>query len=258
MPPADDRRNVCVLGSVAADKLFPGQRAVGLRVRQNGVDYEVVGVTADPEQSSSMFSQGGFENLAIMPYRLIRERERESQINRIFIQTEPSREPKGLVAAIDRVLGARMDRDSYSVLTQEDLLQLVFKVMSILTTLLAGLTSIALVVGGVGIMTVMLMSVQERAREIGIRKAFGARRSDIFFQFLAEAAVLSLLGGFAGLGLSWAAASALARFTVIKPILNFPIVALAIGVCLGVGVVFGLIPAMRAARRDPVQSLRFE
>jgi putative ABC transport system permease protein len=254
----DSRARVCVLGSVAADRLFPGRSALGESVRHGGVEYQVVGVTADPGTSGGMLSQGGFENMAMVPYELIRRAETASQIDRIFIQTEPNREPKSLVAQVDRALGQRLERDSYSVLTQQDLLQLVFKVMTILTTLLAGLTSIALLVGGVGILTVMLMSVQERTREIGIRKAFGARRSDIFFQFLSEAAVLSTLGGLAGLAISAATAWGLARFTAIKPILNLPIVGLAMGVCLAVGVVFGLLPALKASNRDPVQSLRLE
>ena len=251
-------QRVVVLGSISADRLFPKGDAIGKMVDFNGTPYEVVGVTDDPESTNNLFSQGGFENMAFFPYELIRKSQKGAQINRIFIQTAPDKEPKSLVASVDKVLGARLDREMYSVLTQADLLKLVFKVMTILTTLLTGLTSIALFVGGVGIMTVMLMSVQERSKEIGIRKTVGARRSDIFVQFLGEAIVLSLAGGIAGLAVSFGVTKALAQFTVIKPLLTPGVVTMALGVCLAVGGVFGLLPAMRAARKDPVQSLRSE
>jgi putative ABC transport system permease protein len=181
-----------------------------------------------------------------------------AQINRIFIQTEPDREPRTLVKEVEKALGERLDRNTFSVLTQQDLLKLVFKLMGILTWLLTGLTSIALFVGGVGIMTVMLMSVHERTKEIGIRKAFGAKRRDIFWQFLAEALLLALVGVAAGLGVSAAACWALAKWTLLKPTITAGIVALAVSVCALVGAVFGIAPAMRAASRDPVSSLRYE
>ena len=130
--------------------------------------------------------------------------------------------------------------------------------MSILTSLLFGLTSIALFVGGVGIMTVMLMSVSERAKEIGIRKTVGAKRSDIFVQFLAEAVVLAIVGAAAGLLLSYGVCLALLYFTKIKPLMSIETIALSFGVSLAVGGIFGLIPAMKAARQDPVASLRHD
>lgn len=256
--PDEKNERVCVLGSVAAEKLFPNVSALDKTISYNGADFRVVGVTADPGGEGNIFSQGSFENMAFFPYELIKKAQPQAQIDRIFVQTEPEREPKSLVAAVEKVLDERLDRETFSVLTQQDLLRLVFKVMSILTTLLAGLTSIALFVGGVGIMTVMLMSVQERSKEIGIRKTVGARRSDVFIQFLTEAIVLSMAGGFAGLVFSGIVNALIARFTVIKPMMTPGIVAMALGVCLAVGTVFGLIPAIRAARRDPVQSLRWE
>jgi putative ABC transport system permease protein len=251
-------QRVCVLGSVAAKRIFGDEEPTGKAVKIGEASYEVVGVTEDAQSSNSLFSQGSFENMAFVPFDLVQSEQERAQINRIFIQTEPDREPKSLLAAVDRVLGERLARDMYSVLTQEDLLQLVFKVMSILTSLLTGLTSIALFVGGVGIMTVMLMSVHERAKEIGIRKTVGARRADIFVQFLGEAVAVSVVGGLAGLALSVIAAQAISQFTVIKPLLTADVVGLALGVCVAVGTLFGLWPAMRAAAKDPVESLRHE
>lgn len=256
--PEDDGERVVVIGSVARRNLFGEESALGRTVLINGEPYRVVGVTRDNESESSLFSQGGFENIATIPFATLKERVPGVQIHRIMIQTEPSVEPKSLIAAVDAALGERLDRQTYSVLTQEDILGLVYRLMGILTWLLTGLTSIALFVGGVGIMTVMLMSVNERAKEIGIRKTVGARRRDIFAQFLTEAVAIALLGGLAGLGLSAAACAALETWTPIRPLLTPGVAALGLGVSLGVGAVFGLIPALAAARRDPVVSLRRE
>lgn len=256
---ADDAGSaVCVIGSVAHRRLYEGRPAVGRTISYNGIAYRIVGVTQDREQGSSLFSMGSFENVMYVPYRFMRSRQPTMQIDRIIAQTRPDREPKGLVRSIDSLLGRQLSRETYSVVTQEDLLAILFKVMEILTWLLTGLTSIALFVGGVGIMAIMLMSVHSRTREIGIRKTVGARRQDIFAQFLAEAALVGALGAVMGLAVSWAVCAALYRYTPIKPLITGNVVALSLSVCLGVGAVFGLLPALRAARNDPVVSMRGE
>lgn len=254
----DDLKKVCVLGEVAKKKLFGDGPAVGKSVVYNGSSYEVVGVTRQRTDSSSLLSQGGFENFCYVPFQYVRATQPEAQVNRILIQAEPERNPKELVAAVERALGERLRKENFTVFTQEELLQFVFSLMGIMTWLLTGLTSIALFVGGVGIMTVMLMSVNERTKEIGIRKAFGAKQRDIFYQFLAEALLLALAGGAAGLVLSSIACWGLAQWTPLKPLITPGIVALALGISLLVGCVFGLVPAMRAAKREPVASLRYE
>lgn len=249
---------VCVIGSIAKANLFGEGSAIGRSVEVNGVQYRVVGVTEEKKAEDSLFAMGGFANVAYIPYETAREVVPNPQIHRIMIQTAPEQEPKALVAAVESALGERMGKDMYSVLTQGDLLKLVFKVMSILTYLLVGLTSIALFVGGVGIMTVMLMSVNERSKEIGVRKTVGAKTVDIFAQFFIEAVVVSGLGGLVGLGISTVVCVILSQTTVLKPLLTADVVALSLGVCLGVGMVFGIWPAIRAAKADPVSSLRME
>ena len=255
---SDLDKPVCVVGGVADKKLFPNGDGLGSDVEYNGRKYRVVGITADAKTENSLFSMGSFENVVYVPLPYMRSLNPNIQLDRIMVQTEPDREPKTLVKTVDDKLGERLDRETYSVLTQTDLLNMVFKLMGILTWLLTGLTSIALFVGGVGIMTVMLMSVNERSKEIGIRKTVGATRRDIFVQFLIEAAFLATAGGAAGLAISFVVCEALTRWTPIKPLITWPIVALSFVVCFGVGVTFGLIPAIRASRKDPVDAMRHE
>ena len=258
LTPADNSSRVCVIGSIAEESLFKKASGLGKTVRINDIDYKVVGVTQDKQSEGSMFSFGGFENIAYVPYELLKKTVPNPQLNRIMIRVDSRYEPKELVAAVDKAMAQRLSRELFSVFTQEDLLKLAYKITGILATLLTGLTSIALFVGGVGIMTVMLMSVNERSREIGIRKAMGARNSDIFIQFLAESVLISILGGTLGLALSVGVCAYLVAFTVVKPLVTMGIVGLCFGVSLGVGCFFGLIPALRAARKDPVVSLRNE
>jgi putative ABC transport system permease protein len=255
---ADNHSRVCVIGSIAKESLFGSSDALGKTVKINGGDYKAIGVTIDPKAEDSLFSMGGFENMAYLPYEQVRDSVPNPQLNRIMIESKPDFDPKLLVPAVQAALAQRLSRQQFSVLTQKDLLDVVFRIMSLLTSLLAGLTSIALVVGGLGIMTVMLMSVGERSKEIGIRKTVGAKQSDIFIQFLAEAVILTCLGGIAGLGISYAGGVLLASLTKIRPEFSVGVVALGLIVSLVTGTIFGLLPAMKAARKDPVASLRSE
>lgn len=256
--PGEEKADVCVMGGVAKKELFGEASAIGKKVEINKGQYTIIGVTRDKKSEQSLMSMASMENLVYLPYHGLKSKLPDMQTDRIMVQASPSTEPKALVKSVDRVLGERLDRQQYSVLTQEDLLGLVFKLMNILTWLLTGLTSIALFVGGVGIMAIMLMSVNERTKEIGIRKAVGARRGDIFSQFLVESTVLGLMGGLAGLALSFAVCIWLRAYTPIKPLVTADVVALSFGISMGVGAVFGVIPAMNAAKKDPVVALRSE
>lgn len=254
----EDAAPVCILGSIAKTQLFGPGSAIGKKVTVNAHPYTVIGVTQDQSSEQSLFSMGSFQNLVYIPYHHLKQIDSLAQTHRIMVQTEPSVAPKPLIKRLEDVLGQHLDRQQFQVITEEDLLGLVYKLMSILTWLLTGLTSIALFVGGVGIMTVMLMSVNERSKEIGIRKTVGARPSDIFVQFLGEAVCVALAGGAVGLAFSYVVCLALLKWTPIKPLITGSTVLLAFGVCVAVGGIFGLIPAMKAARKDPVAALRNE
>ncbi|MER3496693.1 MAG: permease, partial [Armatimonadota bacterium] len=151
---------------------------------------------------------------------------------------------------MERTLGERLDRSQFSVLTQEDLLKLVFKFMGILTWLVSGLTGIGLVIGGLGIMTTMLLAVGERTGEIGIRMAVGATRKDVFLQFLGESVILSAIGAVSGLCVGGIASLGLNRFSPVHPLITPGLVIGTLGVGLMAGAIFGLLPAQKAARLD--------
>jgi putative ABC transport system permease protein len=254
----EEDSDVCVLGSIAKEQLFGSQDAIGKEISYNRRPYRIVGITEDEKGTDSLFSMGGFENVVYFPYHALKREIPDLQTHRIMIQTSPDVEPKTLVQNVETAVGERLDQQQYSVLTQEDLLGLIYKVMGILTWLLTGLTSIALFVGGVGIMAIMLMSVNERSKEIGIRKTVGARRADIFVQFLTESVTLGALGGALGLMLSWVVVQFFIHYTKIHPMITPGVVLLSFAVCVGVGAIFGVLPAANAARKDPVEALRTE
>lgn len=250
--------DVAVIGGVAKKELFGEKSALGEPVIISGRSYKVIGVTKDEESESSLFSMGGFQNVVYIPFDQFRSTNPTAQIDRIMVQSRPEAEPSALVDRLEAKLGSKLNEQQYSVLTQEDLLGLVYKLMSILTWLLTGLTSIALFVGGIGIMAVMVMSVSERTREIGIQKTVGAYQGDVFQQFVVESILIALLGGTAGLVFSAAVAWALSAYTVIKPEITPGLIAFSLGVCVVVGMVSGVVPARRAARMNPVDALRHE
>jgi putative ABC transport system permease protein len=255
----NDDEYVCVIGSIAADELF-GEKvsALGKEVKINGQGYRIIGVTKDQSSEDSLFSMASFQNVVYVPWDGFKKRNANAQIDRIMVQSKPEAEPKSLVAQMEKLLGSKLDEQQYSVLTQEQLLGLIYKLMQILTYLVTGLTGIALFVGGVGIMTVMLMSVSERTKEIGVRKTVGACRKDVFQQFLAEAILLSLFGGVVGITLSVVVGYLLATLTVIKPEISPSLAAFSMSIALGIGILFGILPALNAAKKHPVEALRIE
>ena len=251
-----DWERVALIGSVAKEAVFGKEEAVGKTLNVNGKAYTVVGVSQDKKSENSIMSVGGFENVIYLPYDVHRSIEPDAQTDRIMVQMKSGADPKALIGQMESTLGKRLDKTQFSVLTQEDLLKLVYRFMGILTWLVSGLTGIALFIGGMGIMTVMLLSVGERVGEIGIRKAVGARRRDVFLQFLIESIVLSGLGAAAGLLVGSLFCAILDRFTPIHPSVTADLVGGTLGVGFVIGAFFGILPARRAARLTPVEAMR--
>jgi putative ABC transport system permease protein len=260
--------SVVILGVDVADKLF-GHRdgLVGETIRLAGQPFRVIGVLAP--QGGSAF--GSADNQVIVPMttaqaRLL-SRKGEGTVDIIFIQATDYQSVPAASEEVSQILRTRhhtpIGQDDFTVFTQESILTTVQSVTGVLTIFLGGIAAISLLVGGIGIMNIMLVSVTERTREIGLRKALGARKRDILIQFMAESSLLSLIGGFVGIVFGWLIAFAVGRIAQatgnsFTPIVGLDAILLATLFSGAVGLFFGIYPANRAAGLEPVEALRYE
>jgi ABC-type antimicrobial peptide transport system permease subunit len=253
----DAGRKVVVVGSDVANDLFNQRDPIGRSVTIRGEDFTVRGVLAEAPESP--LNVGFNYNSAIyMPLetgKLLTKG--ASQINQITVKVDNEKNAAAISNQIKELLLKQHDnQEDFTVIQQEDFLQATDQVFSLLTTFVAAVAGISLFVGGVGIMNIMLVSVSERTREIGIRKAVGATNQQIVGQFLIEAMLLSIIGGFIGILLSFVAVYFIRLYSAVDPVISFPIIALAFGVSVLIGIVFGIAPAIKAATKDPIQALR--
>jgi putative ABC transport system permease protein len=242
---------VVVIGSGVRDELLPGQNPLGREIDVNGQPFKVIGMLAAKGGSFG----GSQDNNVNIPVTTAQQILGTSDISAMLIQVTDPNNLQAVKAQVERLLRPRF-LDQFTVFTQEQTLGILSTLLGTLTAMLAGLASISLLVGGIGIMNIMLVSVSERTREIGIRKAVGARTYDILSQFVIEAMVLSVLGGV--LGILVGAGGALAMQKWVPAQVTFWAVALAFLFSAAVGIFFGVYPAYRASRLDPIEALRYE
>ncbi len=260
---------VVVLGRNVAEKLFsPDIYPIGQTIRINHIPFRVVGVMED--KGGSGFRN--FDDMVYVPFttaqqRLfpyLRSQRGEPTLSLILVKVDSEENLKLAQTAIEDLLRERhritfLDEDDFSVINQADILDIFGSITGVLTTFLGGIAAISLLVGGIGIMNIMLVSVTERTREIGLRKAVGAKRRDILLQFLVEAMVLSLIGGLIGMLLGFAGAEMLASLSEdLRAVISLDSILLATGFSLLVGLFFGIYPALRAAQLHPIDALRYE
>jgi putative ABC transport system permease protein len=250
---------VAVIGSEVNNKLFAGKNSVGKVFNLNGKPYRVVGVLKYKKPQN--LGQRG-DNLNIKLYLPITEminRAKNKNIDQIIAQAGSSEAVQPAEKMIYQTLKKRHPTEDFSVIKQQDMLDVINNILGILTAALGGIAAISLLVGGIGIMNIMLVSVAERTREIGVRKAIGAKRRDILIQFLIEAVALSLTGGIFGLLAGIGGARLLpSLFPMIHTAISAPAALTALLFAFLVGGFFGVYPATKAAELDPIEALRSE
>jgi putative ABC transport system permease protein len=249
--------NVAVIGKKVAQKLFNQDVPLGNSFTYMGESFVVRGVY-DEFTNSPISLDADFNNAVFIPYKTaVRLTKNHASIYEILAQPSNLSNLSGVQHDINaNLLNAHGGQQDFSVLKQKDNAGATSNVLNLLTGLIAGIAAISLLVGGIGIMDVMLVSVTERMHEIGIRKAIGATDRQILAQFLTESTVLSVGGGIIGIAVSFIIDFILHMFTSLQPLITWQIVVIAAGVSLLVGIVFGTIPASKAARKDPIDALR--
>ena len=260
-PDIDNRSFVAVIGSEAATEMYGTTHAVGETFSLNGYTLTVVGVLEAVGSSAS----GSNDNQILIPFTLAQRLSNQTSISSFYVSAASSAQVEQAQAAVESYLekafenyNTRSFGTQYSVFNQTEMLSTLSETTNTLTLMLGGIAAISLLVGGIGIMNIMLVSVSERTREIGIRKAIGAARGNILTQFLIESLVVSLMGGLLGLAISVVAVKALAP--VLQMTLTIPVnVAwMAIAFSVFIGVVFGMYPANKASKLRPIEALHYE
>jgi putative ABC transport system permease protein len=253
-------RKIAVIGATVANNLFPGSDPVGAQVQIGHVPFTITGVLAAKGQNAGGQDQ---DDVVLVPYSTAQNRlSGNVRIGQILVSATNAddiaaaqEEIKGIMRESHRLNGAD---DDFTVRNQTEIAQAATSTTKVMSGLLAAIASISLLVGGIGIMNIMLVSVTERTREIGIRMAIGARGSDVLTQFLVESVAMSVLGGLVGLAAGYGGAALLGHITGWTTSTPPSAVAIAVGFSAAVGVFFGFYPARKAAGLNPIQALRYE
>ncbi|MHB0859228.1 MAG: ABC transporter permease [Anaerolineae bacterium] len=257
-----------VIGARTARSLFgEAGLALGQTIRINRVPFTVIGVL---EEKGGQGFGGSPDNVVIIPLstahqKLFSGRFQSQQGQTIDVINISAVDEQSIDAAIDEITwilrgqrGIEFEEDDFTVTSQQDVLGVFDQITSVLTIFLGAIAGISLLVGGIGIMNIMLVSVTERTREIGIRKAVGAKRRDILWQFLIESVVLSVVGGLTGIGVGWLITRIVNSLGSFRTVVSPGAVFLAVGFSVAVGLFFGIYPASRASNLNPIEALRYE
>lgn len=253
------KRDVAIVGKTVAEQLFQENVPIGQIVVLRGHEFIVSGVF--DSFAANAYTGGGDLNAAIfIPYEAAKSISgNATNLYQILVTPKDNVNTDTLRNEVATVLSdAHGGQQDFTVLTQAETLQLTSKTLTLLTSFIAGIAAISLIVGGIGIMNIMFVSVTERTREIGVRKSLGATNRQIYSQFSIEATIISVVGGIIGVGVALLTNFFLKIFTSLTPIATWQIVGMAVAASTIIGVIFGTAPAIKAARKDPIQSLRHE
>jgi ABC-type antimicrobial peptide transport system, permease component len=249
------RQPVCVVGAYYASEVFEGD-ALGEKIKINGNLYTVVGVIKETDDATD---EDGSDNMVLIPYTNASKISQNAMISSYtFVAKSDETVSKAKTVIETRLYKAYADTDAYRVISMSEMLSTLTDLMNTMVLVLACIAGISLLVGGIGIMNIMLVSVTERTREIGIRKALGAKRRDIRGQFIIEAGTTSALGGILGIVFGVGVAQVVGKMIDMTAIPTFESIILSFGVSVGIGIIFGFLPANKAAKLNPIDALRYD
>lgn len=251
----DYRNKVALIGATTQENLFGKDNPINQEISIDGETYTIIGVLKEKENSI----MGDSNNVIIVPVTTLMRQYKVKSLNTITVQAKSAEESAVATQNIsDYLFDFFGDSDSYNVFSQDQIINVMNDATAMLTAMLGGIAGISLLVGGIGIMNIMLVTVTERTREIGIRKAIGAGRANIMIQFLIESSVLSGVGGLIGVVFGVIASSIISNIIGINYVMSIPVILIAFGFSLGVGLFFGIYPANKASKLKPVDALRYE
>lgn len=251
---------VCIVDTNAAQTMFPGVNPIGETVKIGGIAYTVVGMAGEDDNIMTAMMGGGGDGTIYIPYQNALSHNGKSNVTSLEVYVADTTKTDALIDEMENLLDSMFnDTDgAYSIFNMDSMLETMQTLEDMMTYLLAGIASIALLVGGIGIMNMMLVSVTERTKEIGLRKALGAEPGLIQFQFLAESVVLSVMGGLIGIVLGEVISYVAAILLGTTYAVEWSAVALGFGFALAIGIIFGWAPARRASMLNPIDALRSE
>jgi len=245
--------NVAVIGTYVANSVFENGEAIGEYIKIGGQKFKIVGILTETESGE----EGSADDTIIVPYTVMQRLLGAGGINTVYMRSTNHEDTEIVLGETKRLLYTLYENeDYYRVTSQEQMLETLNSVTDTLMIVLGGIAAISLVVGGIGIMNIMIVSVTERTREIGIRKAIGARRGNILIQFLIESLIITGLAGLIGIGIGCLIIYIIGNIGLVPAVYSMDWMLIAFGSSLAIGVLFGIFPAYKAASLDPIIALR--